>query len=140
MIGYKQYAQICQFIGRMRGAKEGHHCLIAQIGCHVKDADTCIAYEDDLLIIVCDTKSLAFVCWRKENHNPVLSADEEGVLIRAHGEVKYLHEQLLCVAEDILSEISHVPVQAKFSQVSGVPACGRVLPLHGDEGPVASGG
>lgn len=47
--------------------------------------------------IVCDTESLAFVCMKKDNSNPVLSADEKGKLVRSHGELFKISEHLLSI-------------------------------------------
>ena len=102
MLSYKVCADLCRFLGRLGGKEDQRTALLAQVGCYVKDYTTCLVYEHYYMTIVVDTQSLAFVCWRKENNNPVLSSDEEGKLVRSHGETRYLHDLMLAECQDML--------------------------------------
>lgn len=106
MHAYAGYAAMCRFIGTMKGTENSRLGLLAQVGCYIEDHSNCVVYDEEWLTIVVDTTSLAFVCYRKENNNPVLSADEKGKLVRAHGEASHLRDHLLSLMQSILKEMS----------------------------------
>lgn len=90
----KYFPDMCRFIAHTLGEPDDHLTQLAYIGCWMKYDTPCICYQDDVILIVAATNSLAVHAVRKENNNPVLGSDPNGQVYRWHGEAGYLYNHL----------------------------------------------
>lgn len=92
---------MCRAILRTQGELVGKNCT--NFYSSYKGDSDLIKYEDDEIIIVGGVYDLSLCITRVENRNPVVYADEKGVVFRSHGEQSHLFnhiDKILNLKED----------------------------------------
>jgi len=89
-----EFIENCRLVANHLGETDERSLRLECISCHYRGSDNALAYEDYLVSILVDQDSPTLTVTRKENRNPVLHIDEDGVVYRSHGEQHYLYDHV----------------------------------------------
>lgn len=94
------FIQMCWDVVQARGQRDRNAVLQAQIGWGIDPTES-LWYEDNIIQIVAEGDSQRILVIKKDNNNPIVCTDEQGKVLRWHGEAALIRRHLQGLAVSV---------------------------------------